>query len=154
MIKEISFLFFLLLSACGSNMSNTPNSIDPTFEPIYKQFVSDSISHNRDVSGNKGLTIQFAPLEQQTALGEVIGECLGIGYGGGIINIDKTYWSQSDNATHILLIYHELGHCLLNEQHINNPEAIMYPQINGPEQYYSTGWFIQVNQLFENYGDS
>lgn len=105
------------------------------------------------MSGNRGLTIQFATLEQPTALGEIIGECSNVGYNNDVVSIDSKFWNESDESTQFLLIYHELGHCLLGEGHIADPSAIMNALINSPEAYYNTDLPAMLNELFSDRGD-
>lgn len=50
---------------------------------------------------------------------EAIGRCLTYEDGTKTINIDKVYWSGSSEIEKEFLIYHELGHCLLERSHTN-----------------------------------
>lgn len=50
---------------------------------------------------------------------EAIGQCLTYEDGFKTINIDKAFWSESSDIEKEFLIYHELGHCLLERPHTN-----------------------------------
>ena len=139
-MKLISSLVLLLLCSCAA-----PNVINPAFQPLYNQFVNDARNANVDLSGNRGLTVQFASLEQPTALGEVIGECV---FNSVTVSIDTDYWNYASPEDRQALLYHELGHCLLLEQHSTDPNAIMYPILNQSFNFYTKDWNELLNQLF------
>lgn len=48
----------------------------------------------------------------------------------------RSYWNNSSNTTKELLMFHELGHCLLNYNHVtSNSNDIMFPTIIDPTYY-------------------
>jgi hypothetical protein len=150
MIKTLTILVAVIVSGCGKGT----NTIDPALLPMYNNFVSDAAAAGVDVSNNQGITVQFAQLEEQNSLGELIGECSDLGYGGGTVSIDTNFWTHSTPIAQKLLMYHELGHCLLDEGHSTDPNAIMYPIINNSENYAITGLQEQLDQLFANQGNN
>lgn len=153
MSKSIYIIVAMLLIGCGGvNSSNQPNTIDPAFQALYNQFISDANTAGLNLSVNQGITMQFTTLGQPDGLGEVIGECMSVGYGNSTINIDPTFWNESGIEGQTLLIYHELGHCVLNEVHTTDQENIMYPIINYPEQYYVADWSVLTSKLFSQVG--
>jgi hypothetical protein len=115
--------------------------------------MSDASANGLKLDANQGLTIRFAVLEQPTALGEIIGECYGVGYGGGTIEIDKSYWDNVDSLTQEILLYHELGHCVLSEGHTNNTMAIMNALINNPVSFDTVDMPVMIHDLFKNIGN-
>lgn len=59
-----------------------------------------------------------------------------ISFSGRIIRINTSYFNNYDNDAREQVVYHELGHCLMNLEHNNNikdgcPESIMYFQVFG-----------------------
>jgi hypothetical protein len=146
------FILMLLLSGCGKP-TNVPNSIDPSFQPLYNQFISQANAAGLNLNANQGLTIQFTALEQATSIGEIVGECSSVGWGGGTINIDPGYWNSTDALGQELLMYHELGHCILDEIHTTNRMAIMNAMINNPQYFDQTDMAGMINQLFLDEGD-
>ena len=144
-------LLTLLLSGCAPPATN---SIDSAFEPLYDQFISQANASGLSLNPNQGITIQFATLEQKDSLGEVIGECSNAGYGGGTILIDTNFWNNADIDAQTVLLWHELGHCVLSEIHIQDPNAIMYAVIGQNIQYYISNPSTSFNVLLSDKGNS
>jgi hypothetical protein len=143
----------LLLVGCGRG----PNSIDPAFQSFYNQFVSDSNQNGIPMADQQGLTMKFAVPSGSTALAEIVGECQGVGYGNSTIIIDPDFWEQSSYQEQLLIAFHEMGHCLLDEDHVADPNAIMNPYISNSIQQ----WVLDpasrsgtIQQLFEEKGDN
>lgn len=143
---------FLFLALCGCGKG--PNNIDPAFRSYYDQFIDQANQAGLNLDKNQAITIQFAMLEQKDSLGEVVGECNSVGYGYDTISIDTDFWNSSNAATRLVLVEHELGHCILDEGHSNDPDAIMYPIVNYPAAYYnSQDWSGMLSQLFKDSGN-
>lgn len=128
----------IMLSACGNNFDTKqvydPRSIsgiDPAFKPYVDVFESKYGSSIGDIP------IQFADLTYPT-----IGTCTRWSSGHRQIVVDKDYWDNPDvqDSAKLGLILHELGHCVLNRDHVNSlyyyagthvaghiPYSIMYP---------------------------
>lgn len=50
---------------------------------------------------------------------DAIGRCLTYENGSRVINIDRVFWNSSTDLEKEFLIFHELGHCLLERSHTN-----------------------------------
>lgn len=148
-MKALFIILLVTLSACGKG----PNQIDPAFQPLYDQFITEANENGLNLDKDQGITIQFSTLEQKTALGEVIGDCSGLSYGNSTINVDQSFWNQSGYAAQQILLYHELGHCVLYEAHTANLNAIMNPSINNSLNYYNSDLDGMVKDLFKAEGD-
>lgn len=125
-----------LLISCNNYRSSSSNQdpreikgIDPAFteqvslfESLYGQSIGD-------------ISIGFYPLS-----GRVIGQCTQWSNGFRQIKVNPTYWFIAESRAKIGLIFHELGHCLLNREHMNSmfhydglhvrgyiPISLMYP---------------------------
>jgi hypothetical protein len=148
-MKALFIILLLTLSACGKR----PNQIDPAFQPLYDQFITEANANGLNLDKDQGITIQFSTLEQKTALGEVVGDCSGLSYGNSTINVDQSFWNQSGYAAQQILLYHELGHCVLYEAHTTNPDAIMNPLITNPLAFYAPNMDGMIKDLFKAEGD-
>lgn len=62
-----------------------------------------------------GITAEFADLPQL----RVAGQCTYNYLNPGKITIDIPFWSQSNDQSRELVVFHELGHCYLNREHLN-----------------------------------
>lgn len=147
---SILAILFCLASACSSNKNN----IDPVLIPYYNKFISDSISVGIPIPYDEGISMKFGNLGQEDDDGIVVGECSKMGYGGGVITIDRVYWITKDYAYRITVVYHELGHCVLDRDHTSNPMSFMYPTVDEPANFYeySENRLAMIKELFENMG--
>lgn len=55
--------------------------------------------------------------------------------GQKVIKVNKVYWDGMCLEQRRALIFHELGHCILNREHTLNHYSYMYPSI-GPCSFY------------------
>lgn len=79
------------------------------------------------------------------------------------IEVRKEYWDSASDVSKEVLLFHELGHCILyrlapNNGHISTensdhmPVSIMYPidiwGSYGAQQYYTTNRQVYIHELF------
>ena len=117
-IKLLSLLFIsILISACGKEKS----FVDPELQPLFNEFmeVSRSYGHNPKTSN---LIVNFGSLS-----GNKAGACKEVKtlYINGTktqkeVIVDREFWDGSTTATQEIIMFHELGHCLLGQGHDNN----------------------------------
>ena len=97
-----------ILIGCAPQQDIDPgviSGIDPAFNSYYAAFDT--------VYGTKvSIAIGFAALPQPIA-----GQCMKYGDGWRQIEIDPTYWASVDDDTRMVLVFHELGHCVFNRLH-------------------------------------
>lgn len=121
-------LMLFLISSCGKNISDfiqgKGNPKRGKTDPVFREFV-DSFSQRFNIS--VGVPITFKPIEQKYA-----GVCLVYVNGYREIRINKIYWESYSREQKEQLIFHELGHCVLNRGHddslifnTNCPNSIM-----------------------------
>lgn len=131
--RTLALLALLTLSACGK--ANTP---DPVIQGLVNDFVSDAGLHGRTLTVDT--IIVFGDVKAQGGETNAAGVC-NVGPNGGTITLDSTYWNRVGDWSKKILLYHELGHCVLGRVHttemvevtdIDNytqsaPASIMYP---------------------------
>lgn len=136
----IGLALALALSGCGKGVYG-PTQIDPAFGSYIKTFETEAASRGKDIAV-RGLTIRFGTLSGGVDGGRD-GEC-NIGAGGREIVIDPTYWAAQPEAGREVLLFHELGHCVLNRAHKTEKvfsgsgfesASIMAPTILSASQY-------------------
>lgn len=110
--RTLAFIALLTLSACGK--ANTP---DPVIQGLVNDFVSDAAAHGRNLQVNT--IIVFGDTAKISGNSEAVGDC-SPGPNGGTIILDQTHWNLIDSWAKKMIIYHELGHCVLSRTH--NPE--------------------------------
>ena len=154
-MKYLLIVSALFLTACGQSGFQVqeqphPNpGIGPQFAPFVEQFEADY-----------GHSIGNFPIIFGDQTGNVIGVCKIWSDGYRQIEIDPTYWNNMNvsDAKRKALIYHELGHCILNRGHDSTmisssfgtiPKTIMNPYLMdalswaGLQTYY-------IGELFGN----
>lgn len=120
------------LILCGCAKAHTPVvRIDPAFQPFVDQWHQDAIATTgKDVPIND-LIFEFADDDIQLT-GDENGYCLESRDASPIIRIDRTFWNENQyipggydvNSLLVAVLYHELGHCVLNRGHDNDTETI------------------------------
>lgn len=113
-MKRIALL--ALLTACGEEI---PHEIAPEAQGYYEEFLEHSRAFDRDVS-QTNVVIRMSPTTPKVGPWEVKGFCQ-----DGVVTLNSTYWQHMNDNQKRLLVYHELGHCLLGLDHSSDPRSIM-----------------------------
>lgn len=149
---------FILFTSCGANTSFKKSLI---VEKDFVQYVQKFESlHGTKI---KDLHVTFATLDPSIAglcETETIVEKKLTGQTvitqTPKIRINRKYWSNDlayDNARREMLMFHELGHCILNRDHneevniYGHPLSIMYPSVFSHNSYISN-YSMYINELF------
>jgi hypothetical protein len=156
----ILLILSFIIIGCGQDVTaNLPSlSIDAAFQPVYDEFMTDAKVQGYNLRANQPIVMKFQVLEEQTSLGEIVGECSAIGYSipNATITIDPGFWNASTPITKQTLLYHELGHCILARVHTPSDLSIMNAVIDAPlnSLYHGlTTWPAMVSELFTNQGN-
>lgn len=123
---KLFLVSLLFITGCG--LYHKPIvKIDPRVQPIVDQWHKDSKEIlGYDVSIND-LIIDLANLD-----GTKAGLCQLETYHSPHIYIDYYYWNVADDIQKLLMVYHEMGHCVLFRDHnntmifINDPGIVPY----------------------------
>lgn len=147
-------ILFLFLSACNRAMVHTPMvSIEPAFQGYVSEFVAESVRQGRPVSITD-LVVRFS--SQLTA--ETLGECFNYhGQATNVILIDAQDWQWESDEYKRVVLFHELGHCVLNLEHVTTGNvrggyctstSVMYPYIQNATNMYLENWDAYMLELF------
>jgi hypothetical protein len=114
-MKNILALTIFALSGCGPAFSVINNAeIDPAFIPYVQTFLFEAEKHGYAVNKNliNGISMHFSNevVLPQLAFCRIYRDNLEI-------HVLKNKWEDSNTAARELLIYHELGHCIMGKQH-------------------------------------
>ncbi|MEM6724425.1 MAG: hypothetical protein AAF598_10335 [Bacteroidota bacterium] len=126
----LSFLLlFTLLNACQEQEvlpneevnnpiptpvgSSYPN-VDERLWPFYSQFEQEAAV--------RGLFIDLAEAEIEGQIAEihedgVAGQCAYSSAAPNLVTVDEGFWSEANDLFREFIIYHELGHCVLDRGH-------------------------------------
>lgn len=109
-------------------------SVDPSFNNLYAKFESYSTTYKYSIPQNQedNLIIQFGTLGTKSSNGMEVGICETgpVGLNGSEaykVTVDTNFWNSADDYTRESLLFHELGHCLLNRLHKNDKTVIGTP---------------------------
>ncbi len=95
-----------VLSSC------TNDYVDPEFETYVNKFKTEAQARNVELDWN--VTIKFGEIEPRLAA-----KCSRNVFGYRTITIDEYRWGLISENEKLFLIFHELGHCILNRKHDN-----------------------------------
>ena len=151
MKKQLNILVTILvtvlfLTSCGIKQADPRwiKGIDKefvsyvsVFEAMYKKSIGD-------------ISIGFEKLESST-----VGRCTIWSSGYRQIRIDPDYWHSASEEKRIGLIFHELGHCVLNRTHTSKTFYYSGLSINGyvpaslmhPDNFYSA-FFSELESYY------
>ncbi len=127
MRKLLSFVILLGLTSCGGAYKTAGT------DKYIAEFEKQSKKYNRFIMVTN-LIVEFVDvIEEYPGNNSVIGVCLN-GVGTPIIKLRNDFWNKSDEFLREELMFHELGHCILNKEHTIKP-GIMSPGLHGTEEY-------------------
>lgn len=143
----ILILFMTVLVGCGKDpdVRSTRNRFFPEsdnyFDSIRSDFEHDYLLVTSSQIDTNNVFINFA--DDSLFEGREIGTCYFIkgNNTGREILIKKSYWEGMTPACQYFLIYHELGHCALDEDHQDNYPSIM----NSDIRYCGNFSLIEMN---------
>jgi len=145
MLKKISLSLLLMLTGCSGY--DPDEYVDPAFTPFIKQYVKDKGLYT-GIGSIRRIGIRFGNLTTLAGVCRVksVKEFF-VKRKYYNITIDKTIWDKIDDATRLLLFYHEMGHCDLSLLHttdksIMNSFLMPVSLFNNDPDYY-------LNQLFK-----
>lgn len=126
----IACVFALMATAsCG----HAP-TVDPAFAPLLTQFDSDAARFSSPARSS-GVSVIFGSMSTS----ETCGQC---DEGTNTIIVDSQCWNAEDDTQKQIMLYHELGHCVLHEGHSQTAD-IMYPSRVSEDIYnYQPDYFL------------
>ncbi len=158
-MRTALLLATLLLTGCGSDEHNDYRVLGPVgptheqprielgeFEGYVKLFLEDA--QRTGVEINISSLIMFQGEISQENETYTLGQCFRAVGAVPRIQIDSKSWPNMDMMSKTLLIYHELGHCILNRNHSDDPKSVMYPYLLNPYDFIQDHETI-LNELFD-----
>lgn len=115
MKKAFTFLFILLILACQKqSIEPTVYSIDKDLEVYIKSFINEANKRGIEIKA-ENLILKFGSTSE-----EICGQCSKLPTSGQrtiIINNDMVCWKTAVDQNREALVFHELGHCMLDRNH-------------------------------------
>lgn len=113
---QIILLFALFtLTACSSDtLVNERSDIEDALQVHFREF--------QDQARQRGVAVDYRDIDMEAYITNiqrngVIGTCTQFGTGEKEIAIDENYWRRSSHLGRELVVFHELGHCILQRGH-------------------------------------
>lgn len=120
-MKYICLVFLLGLIGCGKEPGNPGEvNIDPTFSAYVQKFKDEGESYGLTIT-IANIFIHFGDASQPP---NQPGRCDKKDEFKEVI-INKEHWKFYDEFDKQIVIYHELGHCILNRRHRDDIISIM-----------------------------
>lgn len=93
-----------------------PN-VEQALWPYFQTFEEEAAARGLEIDlANARLSGEIDNLDD----GNVIGLCQYGRYINNHITIDKQFWNRSSNLAREMVVFHELGHCFLGRDHLEN----------------------------------
>lgn len=157
-------VFMTVLTGCGADAVDwirekispghdiPSHYIDPAFEEAIESFREDAAIWGADVSGfDYLLRVEFG--DPQGDKNPIAAGLCQTHYRGNeisytVITIHEAFRDRTDTLSFKALMYHELGHCVLQKEHASmDPHVIMSPQL-ASEAYFFLNWDPLVKYFF------
>lgn len=126
-IKAFALLVVLIaLSLTGCGKSIQAGHIAPEAQPYVDQFLAEAKARGVELTLNVEVVIDDVTLYGEEYNHRTLGFCLS----SGKVVLSKLYWDSwidENDLSKRLLVFHELGHCLLFRAHKDGEKQILNP---------------------------
>ena len=112
-----AIMIMILLHNISCDRDESIVHIDPLLTDYIDRFYEEG--EKRAVDLDRSDPRLSAYLESLTS-DEVLGQCITYTDGTRAVRIDENYWSTLTDLDKEYIVFHELGHCLLNRAHNNS----------------------------------
>lgn len=138
----VIILFFLNLASYAQ--------IAPDFQSYYNNFIADAQAKGVDLSDRYPVSIEFSKLSLKGASAI---SYISHYHQTSNIKVDASNWMDASITKRKMIIYHELGHCLLFRPHCTHTLSLMNDPLISEEVYVSNEVAI-LEELFIPFSNS
>lgn len=146
----IWFICLFLVVSCGKDDNS---NIHPSLQRHFDNFAEEAAERGLEVDyGELGLEAGFATLSSG-----IIGQCQRNEDMPNIVTVDRVFWLEFTELEKERVIFHELGHCILNRGHTDGVrddgtcESIMATSVQTCNSNYSIETREEYfDELFDN----
>ena len=114
-MRRIKYIALFLLGQFFISSCNKDNQvIENELQIHFTNFEAEAIAHgiNIDIS-----SIDIGGYIQNIETRGTLGQCKSYSDGSQQVIVDEEYWNNISDAEREYLVFHELGHCLLEKEH-------------------------------------
>lgn len=145
-MKLTLFFISLLIIGCGDDKGY----FEPEFKPYVTGFIDAARRNNKEINVDL-ISISFMDVPEHSTTGLVFGKCE-----DGVIYIVKPYWEATSESRREVILYHELGHCVLGRDHLGGwnaqldiPLSIMTSMSSIVIDYWDNNREYYLSELFK-----
>lgn len=146
----LSLLLYLLMG-CEKSNDMSEVRIDDELQRYFDSFAS--------AGAERGVSVDYESAQVEGLISElddqVSGQCQHDADAPDRVVIDPDYWGRISHMQREFIIFHELGHCLLNRSHMDDSNedgscaSIMHSSSSGCRNLYSSATReIYLDELF------
>lgn len=124
-MKRTALFFVLACLGMGGQRPTIPDASLPSPEPFREKFQQQGAQYGA------AFVTQTVSLSFRSFFGATVGMCSFNSSGRNHVDLSSSAWQRGSNTFREMLVYHELGHCLLGRGHKNSkltsgqPESLM-----------------------------
>lgn len=122
----MKYVIFILLAVLIPSCSveepsySIASSVDEELLPYVRSFEDEASLRGISVNwSDHHMTVGFADIETNA-----VGRCLTYTDASKKIELDKSYWNNQSAIGKEFVIFHELGHCILDRSHLDTADAL------------------------------
>lgn len=123
MLNSLKYGIILTTILFELNMLTPSQRVNKIFIPYYEEFIGyvQQKCKEDEYSLPRQIVIDFGNPAKDTA----IATC-SYSYFRFTIDVDKEYWDRADEDGKYATIFHELSHCILHMEHVDDPKHYMF----------------------------
>jgi hypothetical protein len=112
--------YFVIIILCLSlpACSKDQNEIDDRLLPYFNRFVKEASARGKVITLDN-LAGQISEIQENN----VVAQCTKFQTKPNLVKVAKEYWQNGTESEKEFYIFHELGHCLLNRDHLDTKDA-------------------------------
>lgn len=113
-MHKLIILSLLLLTVFSCTKDETV-SVDSALQPLFDDFASEALTRGMslDMSSYSGI---FMELDENN----VAAKCQTLSNGSKRVVVDQSFWNSASALQREMVVFHELGHCVLNRAHLDD----------------------------------
>ena len=119
-MKKIVTYCFVITFSCMACQNDDDKKIDAELAEFIEVFLEEA--EIREVAIDLGM-LDISAHIMNIQERNIVGQCYTYSNDSKEIIIDENYWRELDYLDKEYIMLHELGHCILDRDHINNKDA-------------------------------
>ena len=108
----------LLIWGCGDD-DVIERFVEPSLQTYFDRFANEAAARGVHIDFDSSNVSGYIRLITEQG---VIGQCAHKDNEPNTVIIDKIYWDKSNDLQREFVVFHELGHCVLNREHLDDAD--------------------------------